>query len=229
MLKKNLERVFEDIKDGNNLGEPITLVGATKTISPEVINQAVEYGLKFVAENKVTEFREKHGLIVNASEHFIGHLQTNKVKYLVGQVELIHSVDSFHLAQEISNCAVKKGVFQDVLIQINVGKEPQKGGFMPEDAFLAVKDITTLPNLNVKGLMAMLPLSDNQELLKNLCLQMREIFDKLKQEGFNLLHLSVGMSADYKIAIQNGSNMIRLGSTIFGKRNYGGAEQNGNI
>ena len=229
MLKQNLERVFEDIKGGNNLGEPIILVGATKMVTAEVINQAVEYGLKYVAENKVTEFREKHGLIQNACEHFIGHLQTNKVKYLVGQVDLIHSVDSFHLAQEISNCAVKKSVFQDVLVQINIGKEPQKGGFMPEDAFSSVKEITTLPNLKVKGLMAMLPLTDDKELLKNLCLQMREIFDKLNSEGFNLLHLSVGMSADYKIAIQNGSNMIRLGSTIFGKRNYGGTEQNGNI
>ena len=221
MLKQNLERVFEDIKGGNNLGEPIILVGATKMVTAEVINQAVEYGLKYVAENKVTEFREKHGLIQNACEHFIGHLQTNKVKYLVGQVELIHSVDSFHLAQEISNCAVKKGLVQDVLVQIIVGKEPQKGGFMPEDAFLAVKDITALPNLNVKGLMAMLPLSDNQELLKNLCLQMREIFDTLKNEGLPFKNLSVGMSGDYKIAIENGSNMVRIGSLIFGKRNYG--------
>ena len=221
MLKANLERVFEDIKNGNNLGERITLVGATKTVSPEVINQAVEYGLKFVAENKVNEFREKHGKIVGATEHFIGHLQTNKVKYLVGQVELIHSVDSFHLAQEISNQAVKKDVVQDVLVQVNVGKEPQKGGFMPEEAVEQAHAISALPNLRVKGLMAMLPLTDDQNLLKNLCLQMRELFDRLNNEGYNLSYLSVGMSADYKIAIQNGSNMIRLGSTIFGKRNYG--------
>lgn len=222
MLKENLERVFADINNGNNLGEPITLVGATKTMSADIINQAIEFGLKFVAENKVSEFREKHGLILNASEHFIGHLQTNKVKYLVGQVDLIHSVDSLRLAQEISSQAIKKNVVQNVLIQINIGKEPQKGGFMPEDALESVRIVSTLPNVKVLGLMAMLPLSEDQLLLKNLCLQMREIFDKLKSEGLNLIHLSVGMSADYKIAIQNGSNMIRLGSTIFGKRNYGG-------
>ena len=133
----------------------------------------------------------------------------------------LHSVDSFHLAQEISSQAVKKNVVQDVLVQVNVGKEPQKGGFMPEESVEQAHAISALPNLRVKGLMAMLPLTDDQNLLKNLCLQMRELFDRLNNEGYNLSYLSVGMSADYKIAIQNGSNMIRLGSTIFGKRNYG--------
>lgn len=222
MLKENVEKVLLEIANGNNLGEPITLVGATKTIPVDVINQSIEYGVKVVAENKVNEFREKTNGIIGASQHFIGHLQTNKVKYLVGKVELIHSVDSLHLAKAISEQAVKKGVCQDILVQVNIGCEEQKGGISPDQVFEQVKEFTTLANLNVVGLMAMLPISSDQEYLKNLCLQMREFYDKLNMQGYNLKHLSVGMSADYKIAIQNGSNMIRLGSIIYGKRNYGG-------
>lgn len=222
MLKENVEKVLLEIANGNNLGEPITLVGATKTIPVDVINQSIEYGVKVVAENKVNEFRDKTDGIIGASQHFIGHLQTNKVKYLVGKVELIHSVDSLHLAKAISEQAVKKGVCQDILVQVNIGREEQKGGISPDQVFEQIKEFTSLANLNVVGLMAMLPMSSDQEYLKNLCLQMREFYDKLNMQGYNLKHLSVGMSADYKIAIQNGSNMIRLGSIIYGKRNYGG-------
>lgn len=228
MLKQNVEKILNQIKNGNNLGEEITLIAATKTVSPDTINQSVEYGIKVVAENKVSEFREKHALIKGASQHFIGHLQTNKVKYLVGNVSLIHSVDSIHLAQAISEQAQKKNVTQDILVQINIGKEEQKGGLYPEQAIEGVKQIASMQGLNVRGIMAMLPLSDDQLLLKNLCLKMREFFDKLKLDGLDMKYLSVGMSADYKIAIANGSNMIRLGSSIYGKRNYGGT-QNGII
>ena len=129
MLKEKVEKVLKRIENGNNLGEKITLVGATKTISVDVINQAIEYGLNVVAENKVQEFRDKTQLIRGASQHFIGHLQTNKVKYLVGNVDLIHSVDSIHLAEEINRCAFNKGVTQNVLIEINVGGELSKSGF----------------------------------------------------------------------------------------------------
>ncbi len=222
MLKQNLEKILLEIADGNNLGEPITLVCATKTIPVDVINQSVEYGVKVVAENKVNEFRDKTDAIIGASQHFIGHLQTNKVKYLVGKVELIHSVDSLRLAKAISEQAVKKGVFQNILVQINIGCEEQKGGLYPNEVFNEIEKFAQLPNINIVGLMAMLPISDDQEYLKNLCLQMREFYDTLNMQGYNLKHLSVGMSADYKIAIQNGSNMIRLGSIIYGKRNYGG-------
>ena len=222
MLKQNLEQIFSTIKNGNNLGEQVIVVGATKMVSPEVINQAIDLGLQYVAENKVNEFREKHDKIVGAKQHFIGHLQTNKVKYLVGQVELIHSVDSIHLAKAISNEAIKKQVIQDILVQVNVGKEEQKHGLLPEEVFDGVKSISSLPNLKIRGLMAMLPLTDDHELLKTLCLEMREFFNQLKEKGYQMDYLSVGMSADYKIAVHNGSNMIRLGSTIFGKREYGG-------
>ena len=222
MLKENVEKVLLEIANGNNLGETITLVGATKTIPVDVINQSIEYGVKVVAENKVNEFREKTDGIIGASQHFIGHLQTNKVKYLVGKVELIHSVDSLHLAKAVSEQAVKKDVVQNILVQINIGREEQKGGISPDQVFEQIKEFAILPNLNIVGLMAMLPISEDKDYLKNLCLQMREFYDKLNIQGYNLKYLSVGMSADYKIAIQNGSNMIRLGSIVYGKRNYGG-------
>ena len=220
MLKENIEFILNKIKNGNNLGEKITLVGATKTIDADIINLAVSYGMEVVAENKVQEFLQKTELIKGAKQHFIGHLQTNKVKYLVGKVELIHSVDSLKLANEISKVATKKGVCQNILCEINVGGELSKSGIEPKNAFDMVKEISALPNICVKGLMAMLPHSNDKELLKNLCLQMRSIYDKLKNDGLPFEYLSVGMTNDYEIAIQNGSNTIRVGSAIFGARNY---------
>ena len=217
-----LKEILSLIKNGNNLGEEIHLVGATKTIPYQTINNAIDCGLKIVAENKVQEFREKNEFVKGASQHFIGHLQTNKVKYLIGKVDLIHSVDSLHLAEEISRQALKKNIVQPILVEVNVGGELSKSGFDLLNTINAVKEISKLPNIRIDGLMAMLPKSDDSNLLKNLCLKMRSLYDTIIKNGYELKYLSMGMSHDYKIAIQNGSNMIRLGSVIFGNRNYGG-------
>lgn len=221
MLKENVEKILDEIRGGNDRGEEITLVAATKTVPAETINEAISYGVGVVAENRVQEFREKTELIVGAKQHFIGHLQTNKVKYLVGKVELIHSVDSLRLAEEISKVATNRDVIQNVLIEVNIGGELSKSGVTPDTAEDFVKQAAKLRGLNVQGLMAMLPKSDDEELLARLCLQMRGIYDKLKGQGFPFSYLSMGMTADYKIAVRNGSNTIRIGSGIFGKRNYG--------
>ena len=220
MLEKRIKEVFEIVKDGNNKGESITVVGASKTMSAEVINKAISYGLKIVAENRVQEFREKHELISPAvAQHFIGHLQTNKVKYLVGKVDLIHSVDSLHLAQEIDRVALNKGVKQAVLIEINVGGELSKSGFLLENALENIEKINSeYKNLCVKGLMAMMPKSDDTVLLTSLFTKMRALYDECNNKGFDFTYLSMGMSNDYKLAIKHGSNMIRLGRTIFGER-----------
>ncbi len=221
MLKENLQKVFNDIASGNNLGEKITLVGATKMVDTQTINTAIDLGLMVVAENKVQEFRDKHLDIIGAEQHFIGHLQTNKVKYLVGQVSLIQSVDSLRLAEEIDKQAKKKNLIQDVLIEINVGGELSKSGFSYADAFENIVSISKqFSNISVVGLMAMLPHSDNQEYLAKLCADMRSLYEELKEYGLPFKYLSMGMSNDYLVAIKNGSNMIRLGSQIFGKRNY---------
>ena len=227
MLKQKLEQVFNQIKDGNNFGEPIHLVGATKMVEVEVINQAIQLGLKIVGENKVQEFREKHLKIVNGEQHFIGHLQTNKVKYLVGNVSLIQSVDSVKLSAEIDKQAKKQNLVQEILIEVNIGGELSKSGFSLDDAFSSVLDInSTFKNVKVVGLMAMLPHSDDQEYLESLCKKMRALFDALKEQGLPFKYLSMGMSNDYLIAIKNGSNMIRLGRTIFGQRIYKNKKEN---
>lgn len=223
-MLENLKTVLEQIKNGNNLGEKITLVGATKTMPVEVINQAIELGLDTVAENRVQEFREKTEFIdKRAKQHFIGHLQTNKVKYLVGNVELIHSVDSLHLAEEIDKVAKKKNLKQKILLEVNIGGELSKSGFNPENVIdNAERIFSEFTNLEIKGLMAMLPHSNDESLLIDLCKKMRDIYDLLKNKGLPFEYLSVGMSNDYLLAINNGSNTIRLGRTIFGQRNYGG-------
>ena len=213
-----LKNIFEEIKNGNHLGEPITLVGATKTVDLLTIQRAIDCGLKAVGENRVQEFREKAPFLHGAEIHFIGHLQTNKVKYLIGNVSLIHSVDSLPLAEEISEQSEKKGLVTDVLAEINIGKEPTKSGFSAEQAEDAMDKISSLPGIRAVGLMAMLPKSENSRYLSDLCLQMRAIYDTIKKEGFPVRHLSMGMSEDYRIAIRNGSNMIRLGRAIFGER-----------
>ncbi len=220
MLKENLANIFNEIKNGNNLGEKVYLVGATKMVDADTINKAVEYGLNIVAENKVQEFREKTQFILNAEQQFIGHLQTNKVKYLVGKVSLIQSVDSIHLAECIDKEAQKKCVIQEILCEINVGGELSKSGFSLDNAKDVVKELTKFKNIKLAGLMAMLPHSDDEKLLSSLCQKMRSIYDELKNNGLPFKYLSMGMSGDYKIAINNGSNMIRVGSGIFGKRNY---------
>ncbi len=221
MLKENLLSILGEIKNGNPFGEEITLIGATKFVDVEVINTAISLGLKVVAENQVQEFVRKHEFILSdASQHFIGHLQTNKVKYLVGKVDLIHSVDSVKLANVISERAIKTGVVQNILLEINIGGEVSKSGFSIDDIDSAIKEISALKGVFVKGVMTVLPITDNPVITENCAKTMREIFDKYKKE-YNLEYLSMGMSADYKIAIKHGANMIRIGSTIFGKRNYG--------
>ena len=223
MLNENVKKVLNEIAGGNNLGEKITLVAATKMQSAETINSAIASGIDVVAENRVQEFCEKSPFLSSCRQHFIGHLQTNKVKYVVGKVELIHSVDSFHLAAAINDFAAKAGVIQDILVEINAGGEPTKSGFSLEDAKEGVKEISeNLNNVRVKGLMAMMPISADEGYLSGLFDKTRTVYDKLKNEGFAMEYLSMGMSEDYKIAIAHGSNTIRLGTALFGKRNYGG-------
>lgn len=222
MLKTNLSEILTEISGGNNLGEQITLVAATKMQNAETINAAIKNGVQVVAENKVQEFREKTALLLPCRQHFIGHLQTNKVKYIVGKVELIHSVDSVRLAEAINDFAAKKAAFQDILIEINAGGEESKSGFSLGEVKVAVKEISErFKNIRVKGLMAMLPESEDKEYLATLCDKVRVLYDALKKEGYPFTYLSVGMSGDYKIAIAHGSNTIRLGTALFGKRNYG--------
>ena len=215
-----VQAIKAEIASGNPLGEPVTLVAATKMQTPQSINAAIEAGVDAVAENKVQEFREKNALVQPCPRHFIGHLQTNKVKYLVGEIGLFHSCDRDELAAELSRLSVKHGVVSEILIQVNIGREASKGGYAPEFAEEAFCRLREMPGLKVRGFMAMLPDSDDQALLGGLADEMRALYEEAKRSDPEISFLSMGMSGDYKLCIAHGSNMIRLGSTIFGAREY---------
>lgn len=219
-ITENVRQLLQDISVGNCFGEPVTLVAATKMQTAEDINEAIRAGINDIGENWVQEFKEKYDLIEGANRHFIGHLQTNKVKYLIGKTYLYHSCDRMELAEEISKRSQKNNVVSDVLIQINIGCEESKGGFEYEEGFAAYQKIATMPALRVKGFMAMLPMQGEEEYLLGLVKKMRLLYEKAKAQDENIQFLSMGMSGDYKLCLKGGSNMIRVGTTIFGHRNY---------
>jgi pyridoxal phosphate enzyme (YggS family) len=218
MLKENLMEVFKNVENGNPLGEKVTLVGATKFVPVEVINEAIALGLKDISENRAQEFKDKYPLVTQpVNYHFIGTLQKNKVKYLIGKCCLIQSVDSLSLLDEINRQSENKGVVTNVLLEVNLGVEEQKHGFDYDELESALSYAKTLNGVKVKGLMAMLPESNDEEMLFNLSVGLRKVYDSYR-EIYGFEHLSLGMSNDYKIAIKAGSNMVRVGSKIFGRR-----------
>lgn len=197
------------------------LVAATKTQSAERINAAIEAGVDAVAENKPQEFRDKNASLLPCPRHFIGHLQTNKLKYLVGKIDLYHSCDREELATELAARSVSLGITSDVLLQINVGAEATKGGYAYAEAQAVFLRLSALQGLRVRGFMAMLPASQDEGLLRGLARDMRRLFDWGKTQSADVAYLSMGMSGDYRLCVEEGSNMVRLGSTLFGERDYG--------
>lgn len=217
-IKENVKRIQERIKNGNAYGEKVTLVAAIKTQTAENINHAIAAGVDAVAENRVQEFRDKTQLLQPCPQHFIGHLQTNKVKYLIGNIALYHSCDRDDLANEIARQSLKKGIVSNVLIQINIGLEESKGGYDYDGAKETYLRLSQTQGLCVKGFMAMLPNTDDENALIPLIQKMRALFDWAKTQSKDVEYLSMGMSGDYPLCIAHGSNMIRVGSTIFGAR-----------
>lgn len=219
MIEQNVQNILKQIPQTNPFGEKITLVAAVKTQTPNDINRAICAGITDIGDNHVQEFRDKFDQITGTPKrHFIGHLQTNKVKYLLGKVDLYHSVDRLSLAEELSKRGHIAGVTSNILLQVNIGREQTKGGFLPEELAAAYQKIMQLPALNVKGLMAMLPLSDDEAMLCDLAKSARELFEKLRAENKNVEYLSMGMSGDWQLCVNAGSNIIRLGTSIFGPR-----------
>lgn len=220
-IEKNVKEILEYLSKGNCFGEKVTLVAATKMQNVENINAAINAGVTDIGENWVQEFKEKYDGVIPCRRHFIGHLQTNKVKYLIGKTDLYESCDRYELAEEINKRSVKAGIVSDVLIQINIGCEESKGGFEYEEGFKAYEKIKGMEGLRVKGFMAMLPISEDEEYLSSLVKKMRALYDKAKENDENIEYLSMGMSGDYKLCVNSGSNMVRIGTTIFGHRDYG--------
>ncbi|MCR4726754.1 MAG: YggS family pyridoxal phosphate-dependent enzyme [Clostridia bacterium] len=218
---ENYDKVLSDVR-ARSSGKA-ALVLASKTVDQSVLKALAEARPGVVyGENKVQEllskYFEKEGLVWQ----FIGRLQTNKVKYIVDKVDLIQSVDSLRLAEEIEKRAAKIGKVMNVLIEVNVGNEESKGGVSEEELFPLLSEIEKMPHLKVKGLMSVLPNAEEGELLP-LYARLRELFEKAKEieaENFDVTILSAGMSGDYPIALANGSNMVRVGSAVFGARFY---------
>lgn len=219
-IEENVKNLINGLPEANPFGEKVTLVAAVKTQTPSDINTAINAGITDIGDNRVQEFTQKYGEISgNPRRHFIGHLQTNKIKYLLGKVDLYHSVDRMNLAGELSLQGEKKGVTSNILLQVNIGNEETKGGFDINEIETVYRKIKALPNLKIQGLMAMLPDSDDKDLLCTLAHRMRGAYEALKRADPNICVLSMGMSGDYKLCIDAGSNMIRLGTAIFNKRN----------
>lgn len=219
-ISENVKTYLSKIAAGNCFSEKVTLVAATKTRTAQEINEAIEAGITDIGENKVQEFRDKLDFVRGGNRHFIGHLQTNKVKYLIGKTYLIHSLDRDELAEELAKRSARAGIVTDVLIEVNIGSELSKSGYSLEEAFAAYERTKAMQGLRVCGFMAMLPLSDDEALLAKLADEMRVLYDRAKAQDENIRYLSMGMSGDWELCLAHGSNMIRLGTALFGERHY---------
>lgn len=226
-VKDSYEIVLENIKkacerSGRN-PEDITLISVTKTHGAELINEAIDAGAKDIGENKAQELCNKYDDVKPVRWHFIGHLQTNKVKTIIDKVVMIHSVDSDKLASEIDKRAKSSGVVMDILVEINIGMEDSKSGATEEEARDLIKKIRDeYQNLRVRGLMCVPPITDNPENSRRYFRKLKDIFESIKElsedEYFDTL--SMGMSGDYEVAIEEGATVVRVGTAIFGAREY---------
>lgn len=209
-------------KTGRRL-EDITLVAVSKTVPPARINEAIGAGIRIIGENKVQEAQQKFDKVDEVNWHMVGHLQTNKVKYALKIFDLIQSVDTYHLAEEINKRAEKDGKKVPVLIEVNTSGEESKYGCNPEEAEDLVLRVSQLPSVEVKGLMTIGLFSEDPALVRPCFIKLREIFENLKTQNISnakIDTISMGMSADFELAIEEGSNMVRIGTAIFGPRRY---------
>jgi len=199
--------------------ETIKLVAVTKNVGIPKIREAITGGVTIIGENRIQEAREKFNEIGSTVQwHFIGHLQTNKVKYLFDIFSLIHSVDSLPLAEEIQKRAEKKGIKTDILIEVNISGEKTKFGILPERVIALARDISKLKNINLKGLMTIPPFSESPEDLRQHFRMLRTLLTDVKKDGIKINELSMGMSNDFEVAIEEGATIIRIGTAIFGER-----------
>jgi len=204
--------------------DEVKLIAVSKTQPVEAIREAIEYGINSFGENRVQELREKTEIIKdNLDWHLIGHLQTNKVKYVVGKVSLIHSLENIRLAEALDKEAAKLGITADVLAEINVAKEASKFGVNPEDAENFIREVSKFPNINIKGLMTVAPYTDISEENRKYFRQLKKIMVDLNSKNIHNVSmnvLSMGMTGDYEVAIEEGATLVRVGTGIFGSRNY---------
>ncbi len=223
-LESNINSVRDRIeraaaKAGRDSDE-IKLVAVSKKVSAERIIEALEFGVNCFGENYAQEFRDKQSVLTDKriNWHFIGRIQKNKVKYIVGKVELIHSLDSLSVAQEVNKRAHSLGIKAPVLVEVDTGGEESKGGLKPTELEEFIAELEALPALEVQGLMTMPPYFDDVEMARPYFIRLREIGDDLRAKFPYLKELSMGMSGDFEIAIEEGATIIRVGTAIFGER-----------
>lgn len=219
------ERIAEAAQKVGKSREDITFLAATKTVEPEIINHAISLGLEHIGENKVQELLSKYDRynLEKCSLQFIGHLQTNKVRQIVDKVDLIQSVDSVKLANEIAKQSLKLNKNTDILVEVNIGREENKSGVYPENLEELLCEISKIEGISVKGLMTIPPICDNKHKISKYFNNMHNIFIDISQkklDNISMTILSMGMSADYYEAILEGANMVRIGSSLFGARDY---------
>lgn len=226
-IKQRLTSIQEEIRIATlsceRNPEEITVVAVSKKKSAEVIQNGIDQGVLVLGENYIQEAMEKIDAIgsTHASWHFIGHLQSNKAKFAVKYFDLIHSVDSFKLAKEIAKQAEKLGKIQNILMQINISEEGSKSGASAEEAIELARNISQLGHVSLKGLMGMPPFYDDPERARPFFRALSQIKNAIEEEkipGISMAHLSMGMSGDFKVAIEEGSTMVRIGTAIFGSR-----------
>ena len=225
----NYKRITEEIaraaeKSGRK-PEEITLLGATKKVPVELMNHAIQRGLRCIGENRVQEFLDKYDSLHldQVDCHFIGRLQTNKIKYIIDKVSLIQSVDSMKLLTEIAKSAIKRNLVMDILIEVNIGNEPSKGGIMPLEIYDFIEEARTVKGIRICGLMTIPPVLDSQTEQAKFFDRMREYYVDItakKLDNVCMNYLSMGMSDDFALAIERGANMVRIGSALFGNRTY---------
>jgi hypothetical protein len=214
-VDENIKRILEEIGDR-------TLICVTKTIEPERINEAIRAGATIIGENRVQEYEDKREEILPCETHLIGHLQTNKVKKAVEFFDVIQSVDSLKVINNIDSRAGDIDKVQRVFLQVNIGNEPQKHGFRLDRIKEVIKEICSLQNIRVEGLMCIPPFVPAEQ-TRPYFQKMKALFDEVKQENrgnIEIQELSMGMSNDYMVAIEEGATMVRVGSAIFGEREY---------
>lgn len=227
VLKHNLDYVTQKIKQhcakSSRNTDEISLIAVTKTISLDKIHEIRQLGITQFGENKVQELVSKFDYFdENVNWHLIGHLQTNKVKYIMDKVKLIHSLDNIKLADEINKRANNLNIIKDVLIEINIANEHSKNGLQLEDVYGFVSSLKNHKNIFIKGLMTVAPYTDKPEQNRIYFKQMKKIFDDLKEfngTNVNMEILSMGMTNDFTVAIEEGATMIRVGTGLFGERN----------
>lgn len=228
MLKENLEHVEEEIlkaceRSGRSRSE-VTLISVSKTKPVETLEEAYSLGVRTFGENKAQELMEKYdALPKDIRWHMIGHLQRNKIKYIIGKTELIHSVDSIRLAEAIEKEAAKRNITVDILIEVNVAGEESKFGLKPEELSGFIEDVLKFPHIRVKGLMTIAPYVENPEDNRSVFAHLRKLSVDIgtkNAHNINMSVLSMGMTNDYQVAIEEGATMVRVGTGIFGARQY---------